>query len=139
MFPKHIRLVDEKVLEVVRGQGCCICGKTPVDPSHIRSRGAGGPDTLWNVVAHCRQHHSEWHSRGWKDFIRRHSHMGVILTRLGWKLNDGDLWHPGLIVKSFDPDKVEVSVGGTKIKPVEEPEVKYEPPPPKKRRSTVSV
>jgi hypothetical protein len=93
MFPKQIRPVDEKVLQKVRGMGCCVCGQHPVDASHIRSRGAGGPDTMWNVVPHCRRHHTEWHSRGWKDFMRRNPSMAIILARLGWSWVD-DLWHP---------------------------------------------
>lgn len=94
MLPKQVRLEDEKVLEKVRGMGCCVCGKHPVDASHIKSRGSGGPDAEWNVVAHCRAHHSEWHTRGWKDFIRKYPQMSIKLTVLGWKWNGLDLWHP---------------------------------------------
>jgi hypothetical protein len=96
MFEKTLRLEDKKVLEQVRGQGCCVCGQHPVDASHIKTKGSGGPDTLWNVVAHCRRHHMEWHSRGWKDFSRRNPVMAVKLKSLGWTWEDGKLWNPKL-------------------------------------------
>lgn len=107
MFPKQFRVEDEKVLEKVRGQGCCVCGRHPVDASHIKTKGSGGPDTDWNVVAHCRAHHQEW-GVSWSRFLRRNPQMAVVLTRLGWTWNDGKLWNPKLyvapeaIIKGFD-------------------------------------
>lgn len=95
MFPKQFRVEDEKVLEKVRGQGCCICGNHEVDASHIKTRGSGGPDTEWNVVAHCRLHHVEW-GVSWSRFIRRYPQMAIVLKRLGWSWDDGKLTHPSL-------------------------------------------
>ncbi len=40
----------------------------PVDPAHIRSRGAGGGDEPDNVIPLCRACHSEQHQMGLKAF-----------------------------------------------------------------------
>lgn len=113
MFPKQFRVEDEKVLEIVRGQGCCICGLHPVDASHIKTKGSGGPDTLWNVVAHCRRHHVEW-GTSWSRFIKRNPTMAIVLKRLGWSWDNGELWNDKLtvestpeIVKSFEAPKAQ--------------------------------
>ncbi len=128
MFPKQIRVSDEKVLEKVRGQGCCICGKHPVDASHIKTKGSGGPDTEWNVVAHCRSHHIEW-GTSWSRFIRRNPQMAVVLKRLGWSWDSNDLWNPKLAVTSSEP----VAVTSSKPEAVYEPVSKSE----KKRRDSL--
>lgn len=60
-FPKQIRKRDKKLLALIRRRPCFVCFKRPCDASHIRSRGAGGGDTLDNVIALCRPHHREWH------------------------------------------------------------------------------
>ena len=51
-----------------------------IDPSHIQSRGAGGPDTVGNVIPLCRNLHNEWHRVGarpfyikWKPLIRAYA------------------------------------------------------------------
>lgn len=100
MFPKPKRKIDEGALEAARNGACCVCGaRPPGDPSHVHSRGAGGPDTKWNVVPMCRGHHTEWHAAGPSVFIRRHPGFGLYLTRLGWEVTHSyagvtKLWHP---------------------------------------------
>lgn len=99
---KRPRKVNSIVLDEVRRLPCCVCGRAPVDPSHIRSRGSGGPDDFFNVAPHCRRHHSEWHQLGWAKFIERHPQMLMWLRRKGWEVQIGftpgnnELWHPNL-------------------------------------------
>lgn len=95
MLPKQRRKVDQEVLALVRDMPCCVCGRWPVDASHIKTRGSGGPDTTWNVVPHCRQHHDEW-GRSWTRFIAKYPPMAFKLRRLGWTWDGGRLWHPSL-------------------------------------------
>lgn len=52
------QIVDSK-------QGPCrVCGAPPPnDPAHIIGRGQGGPDSEWNVLPLCREHHSQFDAR----------------------------------------------------------------------------
>ena len=78
------------------GGQCVICGSTKdVDPSHIKSVGSGGGDVEYNLVAHCRRHHIEWHKLGPFQFFRRHPIMVDILEALGWEICwlKGKIWH----------------------------------------------
>lgn len=61
---KKKRVVDEELLETVRGLPCLCC--FPVEnyeshAHHVTTRGAGGGDTWDNVMPLCRIHHNEWH------------------------------------------------------------------------------
>lgn len=95
-IPKFKRIVDGRVLKEVQQERCCICSAFPVDASHIRSRGAGGPDAKFNVVPHCRIHHTEWHQLGPSKFIKRYPAFGLKLQLLGWSFENGKLTHPDL-------------------------------------------
>ena len=73
--------------EHVRTLPCLVCGRSPVDPAHVRSRGAGGhawiegsldvhgvpfPIRVGNIVPLCRAHHTEQHASGIRTFERAH-------------------------------------------------------------------
>lgn len=45
-----------------------VCGRGPVDPAHLRSRGSGGGDEATNVIPLCRFCHSEQHQMGLRAF-----------------------------------------------------------------------
>lgn len=99
---KPARVVDEKLLEEVRARPCIVCGRAgPSDPSHVRSRGAGGPDSWYNVVAMCRTHHNQWHSYGPHRFFSAYPGFALQLEDMGWtwgrKSPNGRLWHPMLL------------------------------------------
>lgn len=96
MSPKPIRKADADVLAIVRTMSCCICGRRPVDASHVKTRGSGGPDTTWNVVPHCRQHHQEWGQLGARRFFLRYTVALIYLRGLGWEWDGEKLWHPSL-------------------------------------------
>ena len=71
----------------VRGLPCLVCRARPVDPAHVRSRGAGGhawigdPDNpataRGNLVPLCRKHHREQHDTGLRSFETKH---GLVLA-----------------------------------------------------------
>jgi len=84
MFPKEKRIQDKELLKAIRLMPCCVCGVRPVDASHIKTRGAGGADLPFNLVAHCRLHHSEWHQYGPKKFCKRYPVMLFKLRKMGW-------------------------------------------------------
>lgn len=80
---------DYIFLEMIRNQPCSVCGKKPPsDPSHIRSRGAGGKDEKWNVFPMCRRHHIEWHNITHYKFFKRYPNFYYILMHYGWYIDD---------------------------------------------------
>lgn len=93
-IPKPRREVNRKLLDAIKRLPCCVCGSMEiVDPSHIKSKGAGGPDTLWNVVPHCRVHHDEW-GRGVLTFVKKYPRMKWVLEQRGWEVTRNGLFHP---------------------------------------------
>lgn len=101
LFPKPKRLVDEKVLQSVREKSCAACwAPPPSDPAHIKTRGAGGPDTDWNVIPLCRTHHIEQHKIGWCTFLGRYWILRGYLQNKGWtwggNIDAFELWNDKL-------------------------------------------
>lgn len=98
MLPKPKRTTNKKLIAQIKTLRCCICGAMPSDPSHIKTRGSGGPDLGFNVVPKCRDHHREWGRIGWKKFVERYPAFGMKLVSMGWVLDDEllGLWHPEL-------------------------------------------
>jgi hypothetical protein len=58
-FPKRR---DPKYIAWIKERDCLNCGKRPVDPAHIKTRGAGGDDRK-NVVPLCRSCHASQEGR----------------------------------------------------------------------------
>ena len=71
-FPKPKRLVDKKLLAVIKNSKCIICGISPSDPDHIKHRGSGGEDTPINLWPLCRSHHIERHQIGLTRFTQKY-------------------------------------------------------------------
>lgn len=93
------RLTEATLLEFIRGSPCIACGAPPrSDVSHIRSRGAGGPNVPWNMIPFCRLHHVQQHQVGWNILMRCYPRVRARLLELGWQpgLTEKALWHPGL-------------------------------------------
>lgn len=96
-YPKSVRTSDRGLLDSYHGQRCSVCGKSPPsDPSHIRSRGSGGPDEKWNLMPMCRIHHTEWHKIGSITFMKKYPGFAWSLMAKGWRVEQGKLWHPNL-------------------------------------------
>ena len=69
-FPKPIREVDERFLDFIREQPCCLCYRWPTDPHHLDSRGSGGSD--YSAVPLCRVCHTRAHQLGERLIRQRH-------------------------------------------------------------------
>lgn len=82
-----MRIKSQQALSKVRGSSCVVCSK-PSDPAHIKSRGAGGDDIPDNLIALCRQHHSEQHQRGWVRFAEENINLLVALEAKGWVIEE---------------------------------------------------
>ena len=94
-FPKNKREINPELLKKLKLDRCWVCNSRPVDPSHIKSRGSGGPDTEWNVVPKCRMHHTEW-GWSWSKFLKKYPAFALRLRLLGWSWDSGRLDHPKL-------------------------------------------
>jgi len=79
--------------KAMRQLPCMACGCHGVDLHHIKSRGSGGKDTTWNLIPLCRNHHNEYHFRGWSKFLIRYQNVFDYLSELGWKIINGKLIH----------------------------------------------
>ena len=65
------------------GEPCIQC-MNPSDNCHVRSRGSGGGNEEWNLIALCRWHHIEQHKIGWVRFSNRYPAVAARLARQGW-------------------------------------------------------
>jgi hypothetical protein len=90
------RIEDRDLLDTYHAKLCAACGCRPSDPCHIRSRGAGGPDLPWNIIALCRTHHTEQHKIGWDRMMRKYPQVRMFMIQNGWTKLNGRLWNPGL-------------------------------------------
>lgn len=98
---KQKRVKDRDLLDEIKKRPCIVCGthgsdRNPIDPSHIRSRGAGGPDEEWNVVPKCRSCHIAWGRLGANTFCDRNPRFKAHLESLGWYWNGPRMSHPKL-------------------------------------------
>jgi 5-methylcytosine-specific restriction endonuclease McrA len=88
MYQKKVRVLNPQLLFETKQMPCLICHKTPSDPDHITTRGAGGGDTENNIWPLCRTHHNERHAIGiarmatkYKkliDWLHKHKRFDVI-------------------------------------------------------------
>ncbi len=77
---------------------CCVTGKSNPDLHHIKHRGAGGPDTEWNLMPLSRKLHQEWHQIGPSKFLKKYPQAKLWLIAHGWEiLENGKLFHKMLV------------------------------------------
>ena len=93
MFLKKRRIVNKDLLQQIKQKPCIICGHKPSDSAHIKTVGAGGNDVEINVISLCRPHHTEQHKTGIRTFALEHPKVLKHLLSMGWKLDDGKLFH----------------------------------------------
>lgn len=69
----------------IKKMPCAACGtREGIDPAHIRTWGATGIDSVFNIIPLCRVDHTIQHSIGWKEFCARFPAVGTLLKELGW-------------------------------------------------------
>lgn len=62
--PKPERITDEKYLQFIRRQACCVSGKTPVDAHHFLTGGMGTKGSDYATVPLHRDYHRDIHDKG---------------------------------------------------------------------------
>ena len=91
MIEKPKRIIDKELLKKVSKQKCACYGpdcQGRIDPEHVTTRGAGGGDTIDNVMPLCRYHHTLKGQKGisymienfcdYRDWLNRHGRYDVI-------------------------------------------------------------
>ena len=63
-------MLNPQYLEYVKQQACIVCGVTPVDAHHAKTKGSGGSDLT--AVPLCRYHHRECHDIGRQSFQEKY-------------------------------------------------------------------
>lgn len=92
--PKLLRWTNDKYLQWVKSQPCCVCGATSDDAHHLIGHGQGGVGTKAHdlfTIPLCRVHHGELHKdpNGWESehgsqvyflfrFLDRSAALGVF-------------------------------------------------------------
>lgn len=89
---KPRRTQNRKLLDEIKKLPCVVCGsKSMVDPCHIRSKGAGGPDEEYNVIPMCRDHHAAQHRMGFLKMFEKYPRLKDAVEAKGWRLERGKL------------------------------------------------
>lgn len=114
MPPKPRRFRSEGNLKRTRDMPCTACGKPPPsDPAHVKSRGSGGGDHLFNLLPLCRKCHSTSHSFGWYKFARKYPAVCFALYHRNWEfigrrlVRDVGLGERGVRAPLWEKDDVE--------------------------------
>jgi hypothetical protein len=83
---KNKRIVDLKLIELVKAMPCVISQQRPVDCHHLQSRKSGGPDLPWNLMPLKREYHNEVHQGGKIAMARKYPQFKIWLELKGWHL-----------------------------------------------------
>lgn len=75
-------------LDQIRSLPCVMCGKTPCDVAHIKTRGSGGDDTFENVLPLCRGCHTLQHKVGFVKLWDTSQKMRFALSLRGWQVDE---------------------------------------------------
>jgi hypothetical protein len=70
--PKPTRVKSPSNLRLIRDLPCAICMQKPTEAHHWKSKGAGGDDSLENLLPLCPPHHREFHNSGEETFWKEH-------------------------------------------------------------------
>lgn len=90
---KTKRYVNEENLKRVRSKPCACCGKTDsINAHHIKSRGSGGGDYEFNLLAVCYLHHAEIHKRGISYMVNKYFNLSSVLHKNGWRQDSFGKW-----------------------------------------------
>lgn len=98
------RVVNKRAIREVQKDPCVGCGREgPSEAHHIKTKGSGGPDKLWNLLPFCHACHMKWHTEGPIKAMEGALALKVKLLSLGWEWRSGKLTNPKtLIDDSFD-------------------------------------
>lgn len=70
---------------------CRVCNK-PAEHHHVKTRGSGGGDEVWNLMPLCRYHHQEVHKIGLNKFSIMHGGVKDWLIDNRWEKDHNGKW-----------------------------------------------
>lgn len=85
--------MSDQNFKIIKSMKCLVCGSPHVDVAHVKTRGSGGNDNLWNLMPLCRRDHSLQHSMGIISFSQKYISVSTYLQDNGWDLVNGKLLH----------------------------------------------
>lgn len=85
--------MSDENFKIIRSMKCLVCGSANVDVHHIKTRGSGGSDQLWNLMPLCRREHQEIHKIGNIKFIEKYINVANYLDINGWTILNNKLIH----------------------------------------------
>ena len=89
MLEKPKRYVSEENLQLIRDRPCSVCyDPPPSDPEHIKTKGSGGGDELFNLVSLCRLDHIKVHKIGLIKLANENKSLKKELESKGWNYDD---------------------------------------------------
>lgn len=88
---------NESNYKQIRSQRCLVTGNLTVDVAHIKTKGSGGCDELWNLMPLSREAHCEQHNLGILSFIRKYPSVAAYVASHGWYIENGKLLNDKLL------------------------------------------
>lgn len=82
MTEKRKRIVNRELLDYYHQLPCVVChcyGTTVAH--HIKTKGAGGDDSVENLIPLCTSHHQEIHNIGRDSMLERYQFLDGYLKR----------------------------------------------------------
>lgn len=73
-------------METITIKRCIVCGLSPVDRAHFKTRGSGAGWEEWEYTYLCRHHHMEQGHLNWKRFTEKYPSVLKALEDKGWEL-----------------------------------------------------
>ena len=80
---------------------CVVCGVSPTDLHHFKTRKSNGSDHTQNLLPLCREHHTEVHKIGATTFSKKHAKVKQWLMDNGWK-------HDDVLLKWYNPNAIKL-------------------------------
>ena len=69
MLDRYAKLLNDPYLAYIRTRSCAACGKSPVDPDHLKARSwREAKRNDYTAIAHCRKCHTEREQIGDEKF-----------------------------------------------------------------------
>lgn len=87
-FAKPLRVKNKELMKSYHSKRCIVCNQVGAEGHHLITRGASGPDEVWNLLPLDRKCHTEVHQIGLTKFASKYDFVKKWLLAHGWNFND---------------------------------------------------
>jgi hypothetical protein len=86
-----MRILNRDLLDRYRLYQCSVnaCTSEQICAHHIKTKGSGGDDEDYNLLAVCFKHHTELHQSGLVKFSQTYPEITYKLKEKGWTMQGG--------------------------------------------------